>query len=290
MLSRPYPTSSFSWKTNLPIGLFIAVFLLIFQPFGLSQVTGAGSSLSLAGYGLLTFLVLQMDQFLLGLLLRKESTERTWTVGKELLTIGFILWTIGLANYFYSIALFPLSASIRLLLTFQFFTLAVGIIPVTILTLLRQIRLAKENLRMATSVNTIVGHTPGEDAPRTITIQGESEVLELDLSDFLFAESTGNYLNIHFLKAGFTKSSLIRCTLKSAETQLEHIPSIVRCHRAYLLNADCIQKAKGNAQGLRLQLQHSQDEIPVSRSYAKKLLEKIQSSEIKSSRKITIQP
>jgi len=51
----------------------------------------------------------------------------------------------------------------------------------------------------------------------------------------------------------------------------------MKCHRAFLVNIANIEQAKGNAQGLRLQLKHTDDEIPVSRNYINDLRDKMKS-------------
>jgi DNA-binding LytR/AlgR family response regulator len=51
------------------------------------------------------------------------------------------------------------------------------------------------------------------------------------------------------------------------EATLQQEPIFVRCHRTYIVNTDKIYSVTGNAQGYRLSLHDTQEEIPVSRTY-----------------------
>ena len=58
-LKQPFPLineASYNWKIIIAISLFISFFLLIFQPFGLREITIPHKELFIAGYGGVTFL------------------------------------------------------------------------------------------------------------------------------------------------------------------------------------------------------------------------------------------
>lgn len=55
-LKQPFPKLTSRWKLIITISLFVAIFLIIFQPFGISLIQN--KILILSGYGLVTFLVL----------------------------------------------------------------------------------------------------------------------------------------------------------------------------------------------------------------------------------------
>jgi DNA-binding LytR/AlgR family response regulator len=87
--------------------------------------------------------------------------------------------------------------------------------------------------------------------------------LELDLEQFMFAKSEGNYLEIYLNKQNPNKV-LIRITLKNFEALLKTYPNIIKTHRSYLVNSNCIEKLKGNAQGYQLHI--NKYIVPVSRN------------------------
>ena len=58
------------------------------------------------------------------------------------------------------------------------------------------------------------------------------------------------------------------------EDQLLGIHSIMRVHKAFIVNLDQIQEINGNAQGYQLTMRDEKIKIPVSRSYMKKFIAK----------------
>jgi len=272
MLNHPYPISSnaINWKITLIIGLFISLFLLVFQPFGLSAFHGTNKYAFIAGYGLVTMIVLSIDSLLLKAYFKTKSGKPTWTVGKQIVMQVLILFTIGAGNYFYSAWHIHFYNPIIGFLVFQFFTTAVGLLPISIITILNENIRNKAFLKEARSMNESIPPLHQEDVaanPIRLTGENDKNPLILVVKDFLYAESSGNYLDVRFVKDGKVKSVLLRTTLTRAEGQLEQHSTIMKCHRAFLVNCENIVQVKGNAQGLRLQLNHTSDEIPVSRNY-----------------------
>lgn len=276
MLDHPYPVPSnaANWRTTLLIGLFITLFLLVFQPFGLSAFHSSYKYWFIAGYGLVTIAVLTIDHLLLYAYRKTLSGKSVWTVRKQIIQLVLILFTIGAGNFFYSAWKIDFNNPVVGFLVFQFFTTAVGLLPISILTILNENYRNKAFLKEANALNL---HVPTqhilEPAESTVYLTGDNEKkpLVVTVSDFLYAESSGNYLEVRFLKEGKVKSILLRTTLTRAEEQMTSHSSIMRCNRAFLVNCAHIVQVKGNAQGLRLQLNHTTDEIPVSRKYINNL-------------------
>ncbi len=272
MLNHPYPlpTTSGNLKTNLIIGLFISLFLLVFQPFGLNSYHGPNKYWFIAGYGLVTILVLIIDNLIINAFIKTKSSKTTWTVKKQIVMLLLILFTIGAGNYFYSAWHIHFYSPIIGFLVFQFFTTAVGLLPISIITILNENIRNKAFLKEATSMNESIPtlrHEVAAENPIRLTSENDKNPLVLAVKDFLYAESSGNYLDVRFVMDGKVKSVLLRTTLTRAEGQLEQHSTIMKCHRAFLVNCEHIVRVKGNAQGLRLQLNHTSDEIPVSRNY-----------------------
>ena len=143
----------------------------------------------------------------------------------------------------------------------------------------RNIRLAR-NLREATELNLRLSQKPEveETPPATLVFSGGTrETLELDARSFLYAESEGNYVRLHYLspKDNRPVSKLLRLTMKQAEASVASAPFIVRCHRAFLVNLHQVAKVDGNSQGYRLRLEGCAEEVPVSRGYAKEIKERL---------------
>ena len=275
-LQQPYPLFENRWRIILSISLFIALFILIFQPFGISNYTGEYKHLFESGYGVVTLIVLIIDLFVFPLFLEEWFISQKWTVLKQMIWQFRILFSIGLGNFLYSSIFLQFTNGFHAFLIYQFYTLVVGILPILILTILHQNSLLSENLKLANEMNgNLTGfnvlHVPDEKV--RISAENNKDKIEINQSDFIYIGSTGNYIQVFYLVKNELKSVLLRNTLKQIEEQVKDCPAIIKCHRAFLVNKDKILRVKGNSQGLRLVLKDTSDEIPVSRNYSKSLRE-----------------
>ena len=264
-LSKNRQTKAF---ITIGFGIFVALFLAIFQPFELSAPGLAYRYLKIGGYGMITMLVLVGYHFVV----LPYFDDQKWTVGKEITAIILLMIVIGLFNYLYTASIFHWSgALIWGLLQFVAYTLAVGVIPVTILTLLKQNQLQRRHLNEAQQINAAI---PQESLPKSksamIHLEGDyNDDLTLDPNHILFIESIGNYIEVHFLAEGKILKKELRSTLTKAQKQLRPYDQFFKTHRAYLVNLQHIKHVSGNAQGLRLTLSEELKEVPVARSRIK---------------------
>ena len=91
----------------------------------------------------------------------------------------------------------------------------------------------------------------------------------MQLSEFVYAQSEGNYVKIYHLDDGVLANKLVRLSLKQLEIQLEILSQIKRCHRSYIINMQHITSIDGNARSLTIKLDKVATSIPVSRSFSK---------------------
>jgi hypothetical protein len=158
-LQRPYP-----FEASIPrrivvallFGLFVFAFLAFFEPFGIRFMTEGKLTVSI-GFGLVSFLVM----CLLGLLpplLPELFDEERWTVGKELLWVVFHLVLIGIGNAIYACYNGLGSWTAPLFLAYQGYTVGIGIFPICISVLLREVRLDRYYRERSGELNT--GHPP----------------------------------------------------------------------------------------------------------------------------------
>ena len=277
-LKQPYPLHANKWRLILFISIFVGLFMLVFQPFGLSQVTGEFRYLFCFGYGAVTMIMMIVDMIVIQYLFRKQFDYKQWTVQKQLIWLCWIIFSVGLGNFIYT-SVFSMHWNWEEFFYFQLVTLAVGLIPILVLTIINQNRRLAENLKLAKEFNNNLKNkykAAGNDLVALVA-ENEKDSLQLELSSLLYIESTGNYIDINYLKDGVLKNTLLRSTLKHSEQQLEKFNSVLKCHRAFLVNVSCIAEVKGNSQGLRLALKHTETEIPVSRNFSKSLKEKLNS-------------
>jgi DNA-binding LytR/AlgR family response regulator len=203
-------------------------------------------------------------------LLPRWFDETKWTVGRE---IGFILWiifTIGLANAAYSLYIFDDYFSIYYLLYFQFLTLLVAILPVTLNVMIMQLVLTRKNLKAADDITSHMHHKKRLDAMPgmeiTIRSDNQKETLSLPAKDLLYITSADNYIEVHFIQDGKEHKKLLRGTLKNTREELRKFTAFYRCHRAWIVNLDRVVSVTGNSQGYRLIIDGSDTVVPVSRN------------------------
>jgi DNA-binding LytR/AlgR family response regulator len=267
-LSQRYPIEKNNWKIIIPISVFIGLFLVVFQPFGLDDLLLKYKGFKLAGYGLVTFFVLIINLVLIPRLFPLRFKEEKWTVIREILFLLWILFTVGLGNFLYSSLTMGFTLTTGNLLIFQAFTLAVGIIPITVLTMIKQNYLNRKNRESARVLTSSIKENqvyPGIEREIRISSENEKENAVMKVQDLLFIKSDGNYITVGYLKNGKITRALLRNTMKYAVDLLGPYPFIFQCHRSWLVNLHRISEVLGNSQGLRIIIDGFEEEIPVAR-------------------------
>ncbi len=266
---QPYPLNTSANSRVIQgtlFGLFVFLFLLAFQPFGLMTYPGPFKLLIFGGYGLITTLSLILIHTFISLAFPNWYQEKNWTVGKNIVLATLMFFVIGCCNWLYSGYLGFWTVSFATFFAFQFMTLLVGLFPVALSTLIQYHVRLKRALDEAASLNQSIHHHASPPQTTTIVIpsQNKSENLELETTNLLFIKAIENYVEI-----GTThRNYLIRNTLKNMELTLADFPQFKKCHRSYIVNLEKIESFSGNAQGLTLQLNvPDKEEIPVSRAF-----------------------
>lgn len=277
-LKQPYPYLVNKWKVISIVSLFIALFLLVLQPLGLNQIPSPYKNLLICGYGVVSFAVLVIDWILIPRLFPSWFAGKNWTVLKQILWQFWVLFSIGMGNYLYSAMLFPAFWGIKGVLFFQIYTCAIGVIPIVSVTIINQNIRLRNNLQQAVLFNeglTTSRHPKAIQDKITLVADNQKDRFEINVSDLIYIEAAGNYLQIGYRKEDKFAKTLLRNTLQNIETQLNDHPSLEKCHRAYLVNIHQIKGMTGNSQGLKLQMSLG-IEIPVSRTFSKQLKSKIE--------------
>ena len=277
ILNKPYPAILNKWKITLSVSVFISIFLCVFQPFGLQFVQINNKTVVLAGYGLITFILLLLNLYLLPLLFKKSFREENWTVGKQILWLICIVLSISVGNYGYSIyfLIFPW-LGIKGILVFIAFTFPIALIPITAITFAAQHIYLKRNLALSEQINNTIDKEPrtGTANDSIITLHSGNQKHQFVSERIVLLESEGNYVNIYFLENGLIKTELVRNTLKNIDLNIS-TEILFKCHRAFVINTSYIEKVKGNSQGLSLTVRYIDKQIPVSRNNIKSFKELI---------------
>lgn len=98
-LKQPHPFITNNWATVISISLFIALFMVVFEPFGMSISEREEQTFIELGYGLVTFVVLTLFLIVLPRVFKNSLSEQNWTIGKEFLWFSTILFVIGIGIF-----------------------------------------------------------------------------------------------------------------------------------------------------------------------------------------------
>jgi hypothetical protein len=263
ILKKPF------WGTLILSG-FTFSFSVLYRPFHFHESRTFSYGVTFALYNLILFLPV----FGCLRLLRKVpyfSKENDWTLIKEILAILIMLFCTGVILYFAGFIMEDPSARWNLS-TFwgsvKYGSLIV-IIPFVFFTVSNYRYLFfRDILQFYNQADNQSSITGPENAVQIIS-QLKKEELSFMPSQFLFAESDGNYVDFHLVLNGQHVKKTIRNSINDIEQQLSTISFVMRIHRAFLVNLRKVQSKKGNSLGYRLKLSDSDVEIPVSRNNTK---------------------
>lgn len=268
-LKQPYPCVDLerSNQQNLLysflVGAFIAVFLIVFQPFGISRWESERKVFHLLAFGSITFGILVFMKFGLMKVFPNYFNESKWTVGREIFINLSVLVLIALGNYIYAgiIHLFPWKWDV-------FFwnfavVVALGVFPISFNVFMKYHKALKKFSKPVE-----LGHLNKErDSEILLKAENGKDTLSFKAGQLLFLESADNYSKVVFKAEVGLKQELLRGSLSSMDNQIAD-KRIVRCHRSYIVNLNKTEKVTGNAQGYKLHLLDSDYIIPVARKYS----------------------
>lgn len=279
-LNQPFPYPGRKWKMNvLWLSMFVSIFLLIFQPIGISIPY---KQLILIGYGVVGLFVGIILHLICLNLFPGIFEEETWTIKRHLLWFLIQLVFIGVANHYYTIQFLPSHPKgLEGILIFQLRAISLGIFPITLNVMLTHNILLTKNLKEATDINKHIAHPLlANQLNDTISFvaDNEKDKVVVLLSELYFVESVGNYIQIYYFRNNVVKNILLRCSLKRAETISSNFFDIIKCHRAYLVNTRNVTFVKGNSQGYRLCFDNFDKEIPVARNFSKIVRDQIKAA------------
>lgn len=259
-------------KGSVLLGIILFVFLVIYQPLGAHPGLYFGYQATMAIYILFSVAALSgMIIFLKSL--KYFSDSKKWTLSKELISIFLSLLSMGVAAYLAGFIMEDPSHRLNWRTFFDSVTSAflIGIIPFLFFTSMniRYWFYEEQTLNIEPAAQ---GSSNENENPVNITSQLKKEELSFLPSEFIYAESEGNYVNFYLRKNNQIQRKVIRSSISSVEQQLSGIPFIFRTHRAFIVNLKEVRSSKGNTLGYRLKLSGVDEEIPVSRNNTREFL------------------
>lgn len=258
-LNKPFPfITSFKQKLIISVcfGLFVYLFLIFFQPFGIDQIT-SNKSTFLLGFSLITSMILIFNFTIFPLIFNNYFKENRWKIKKEITFILYSITAIAISNYlYYSILGYNSLFRINFYL-FVVMTISIGIFPVIIHVFIAELYLNNKNQRNALVLSqklvqkdqTIIDQL-NSDSEELLNIKSDlkNERFEIGPQNIYFIKSEENYCRIYYEDAKGIQKIFLRVTLKNIETQLEKHSSFMRCHRSYIVNKNLISKISGNVE------------------------------------------
>ena len=261
LLRKPFPEDDRSvyYRNSVILGIFVTLFLYIFEPFGIDILESNQFYICL-GFGSMTILAAVIYELIVYQLLNVKGSGEHWTFGKWIFHNLMIVLLISLANFLFARLVFFGSVDWNLFPTMIYSTFMIGILPVTMLGAITLFTNEKKYQGIADEINRIKVPASGNAKHQKVS------VFDIPTYRIKYIEALQNYAKIGYIDAqNDLKIQTERTTLKEILAKTEG-SSIVRCHRSFLVNKDAIIDTKGNAQGLLLSLSDCDREIPVSRT------------------------
>ena len=274
MLFKEIPFSQskrFSWILALNCSLFIYLFLVFFQPFGVNNYKMHSVITWELIIGVLPivpviFLVIYGSEgFLRPFFRGRLNWGRIPWYGLEFFLVGsfsFLLYNF-LGNFhdfvFKSYLLHLLEVS------------SVLIFPFAATHFYFRFKHLEEEHKEVLSLS--------EDRSRMdelLKLRGDYKKDEIAIKpkDIVYLISEDNYVELNYLDSGHTKKYLIRSTLSKMQDTLDP-KYFVRCHRSYLINLTQVVSYHKKQGRISIQLRGIEGEIPVSRTAEKHIMEKL---------------
>ena len=252
-------------KGSLIFFCVIFLFLLLYRPVEIHESQFLSIEVTIFLYSILSagFIYLMIAG------LQKFASDFMsadgWNLTKELAAIALLM--IGLGSLIYVSAFIIEEPVDRLNLSTYLDSIfragLVGMIPFLFFTSLNLKYLFESTLYRSLDLIS----EPVNEKWITIDTPLKKEELGFYPSQFIYAEAQGNYLKVSLYRNELTEEISIRCSISGFEEQCREIPFIMRVHRAFMVNLNRIEEAKGNSMGYRLKVGPGSDEIAVSRGY-----------------------
>jgi LytTr DNA-binding domain len=255
----------------LIIALFIFGFAVIYKPLNTHASRALSYEATMAVYcflsGIFIFLfvrILKTFKFF--------SDTKSWTIFKELLSVLIVLFVLGIIIYLLGFFIEPSGPRWNISTFLNSFkgALLTGIFPLAFFTAINYRSLFWQSIMYNDENNAKTGseNQPHENLIR-ISSQLKKEELNFYPSQFLYAESDGNYVVFYLNIDNLIKKEIIRNSINNIEQQLSEIPYFLRTHRAFIVNLKKVRSKQGNTLGYLLKLSDNEMKIPVSRKNTK---------------------
>ena len=282
LLLQPYPlwdNKPHKFFILLGISLFVFLFLFVFKPFGLQNIKDPTDPLIFAGYGIVSFVIMIVLQFLIPSFIPTVFNEDLWKVYKEILFTLLVISIIAIGNMLYTTWLGFIHVNSGTLLYFETATMIVAIFPVTFSVLIKQNYLLRKNLKQSSILSEKLYRKSRMTEWGGTLVQLNSEnpkdSISAESKDIYYVAAADNYIEVYYLFNNNMKKVMLRSTLKNAHASLKRFSNFYRCNRTYIVNLDKVKSVTGNSQGYKLILFDTEKSIPVSRTLTREVTQRL---------------
>ena len=256
---------------------FSFLFMAIYTPFSNTAWFGLSNEMDF-GMTVAFYIVAVAIMFISKMVMNFMQNKITFTYTKYIAWIVVEILVISIFYTHFTLLYTPMQEvdEITILMKALGCIILIMAIPYTMLTLYAAYRAKTEELEML-QYEFSLQNEPQVAYPSLVNLYDYNGALKLTInSDSLYyMESQDNYVKIHYENQGKLMSYMLRCRTKAVEEALAET-SMVRCHRSYMVNVMKINHIRKGGKARYIVL--SSDiikPIPVSKSYFKNLIEKI---------------
>ena len=268
--NKPYDLlqiPKFKFFYTIGLAIFCFIFLYIFEPFGLYNVSGLLKLKVISLYIIAGFVITVIHLFWL-----QNIFIKRFTLGNTILWISWITLLTSISTSIINDMAFNKGhLSILSVVVFTGIVFLVNLFPTSIIILGHYIYLLKKRIKVTSQINrTISDKNVSENLAEEITISASNQRdnITLNLSNLLYITSADNYIDVYYLESKVLKHNLLRNTLSNIEEQIaKNSQSIKRCHQSFIVNVDLAKAVSGNASGYKIELVEVESLIPISRKY-----------------------
>ena len=256
---------------------FSILFMAIYSPFSMTawfSIEDKGQLGMTTAFYMVAVSIMLISKVLMSHVLSKSN----FTLYKYILWVIAEIVIISLFYTYFTFVFVPsVDESVGYLLAKAFGCILLIIaIPYTILTLYAAYKSKTEELDML-QYKLSLSSEPSVMYPSLVNLYDYNGALKLTINSetLYYMESQDNYVKIYYENHGKLLSYMLRSRTKTIEENLAET-SMVRCHRSYMVNVMKINHIKKGGKARYIVLSNNEIKpIPVSKSYFKNLVEKI---------------
>jgi len=268
-LNKPYDLleiEKFKILYSFGVAIFCFLFLYIFEPFGLYNLSGLYKLIIISLYVFAGLLITLVHLFCL-----QNKIIKTYNLRNTILWISWITFLTSISSSVINDIAFNHGHFYFLsFIVFLGIIFGITIVPIMILILWHYVHTLKNQIKISSQINRKIlekGEIPNCTETITIEASNKRENISLQIDNFLYITSADNYIDVYYLEGNAIKHNLLRNTLNNIEKQVSNNKSIHRCHKSYIVNISVIDSVLGNASGYKIKFKTTGLLIPISRKY-----------------------